>query len=105
MTVPSPRIDPEVEDIVKSTLPPGGGVVGAVGSTALDEYQQDGGRLDEELTLSEETHELGAAVQVGGDSLPASKRVESPQQLPIDPEVFQQELTVSSTNSTTISQV
>ena len=105
VTVPSPRIDPEVEDIVKSTLPPGGGVVGAVGSTALDEYQQDGGRLDEELTLSEETHELGAAVQVGGDSLPASKRVESPQQLPIDPEVFQQELTVSSTNSTTISQV
>jgi hypothetical protein len=107
VTVPSPRIDPEVEDInVKSTLPPGGGVVGAVGSTALDEYQTDGGQLDEELTLSEETHELGAAVQVGGDSLPASKRVESPQPLPIDPEVLQQELTnVSSTNSTTISQV
>ena len=98
MTVPSPRIDPEVEDIIKSTLP--SGAAGVVGATASDESRDS--RLEEVLLLSEEAQQELVVVQ--GDCLPASsKRVESPQ-LPIDPAVHQ-ELAVSSTNSTTIIQV
>lgn len=89
VTVPSPRIDPEVEDIVEST--PQQPVGAAEGATA-DE------RLDEELTLLQSSEEIEAAVQVVGDSLPASRRVESPIQLPnIDPALLEHELTVSTT--------
>ncbi|XP_046458558.1 multiple PDZ domain protein-like isoform X7 [Daphnia pulex] len=102
VTVPSPRIDPEVQEINSATLPPTpSGAQGAEGATASEHESKDS-RLEEPelLLLSEEEEEAQPEL---GDGLPASKRVESPQ-LPIDPAV-QQEPAVSSSISTTIAQV
>ena len=82
--MPSPRIDPEVQEISSATP-----TSGARGATASDQESKDS-RLEEELLLLFEK-----ALQD-----PASKRVESPRP-PIDPAV-QQDLAVS---SATVAQV
>ncbi|EFX86869.1 hypothetical protein DAPPUDRAFT_97010 [Daphnia pulex] len=111
VTVPSPRIDPEVQEINSATLRPrtpsgAKGAKGAEGATA-SEHESKESRLEESelllLSEEEEEEEEEEAQPELGDGLPASKRVESPQ-LPIDPAV-QQEPAVSSSISTTIVQV
>lgn len=99
MTVPSPRIDPEVQEINSATLPPTPS--GAQGATASEHESKDNRLEESELLLLSEEEEV--AQPELGDGLPASKRVESPQ-LPIDPAV-QQEPAVSSSISTTTVQV
>ncbi|XP_046646627.1 multiple PDZ domain protein-like isoform X7 [Daphnia pulicaria] len=102
VTVPSPRIDPEVQEINSATLPPTpSGAEGAVGATASEHESKDSRLEESELLLLSEEEEV--AQPELGDGLPASKRVESPQ-LPIDPAV-QQEPAVSSSISTTTVQV
>lgn len=105
MTVPSPRIDPEVQEINSATLPPtlsgAQGAQGAQGATASEHESKDSRLEESELLLLSEEEEV--AQPELGDGLPASKRVESPQ-LPIDPAV-QQEPAVSSSISTTTVQV
>jgi hypothetical protein len=102
VTVPSPRIDPEVQEINSATLPPTpSGAEGAQGATASEHESKDNRLEESELLLLSEEEEV--AQPELGDGLPASKRVESPQ-LPIDPAV-QQEPAVSSSISTTTVQV